>query len=42
MTADPRVVACTAAMPDGTGISKVQPRLLIERGTPHLRATRWT
>jgi 1-deoxy-D-xylulose-5-phosphate synthase len=26
MERDPRVVACTAAMPDGTGIAKVQPR----------------
>ncbi len=26
MDRDPRVVACTAAMPDGTGISKVLPR----------------
>jgi 1-deoxy-D-xylulose-5-phosphate synthase len=26
MARDPKVVACTAAMPDGTGIAKVQPR----------------
>ncbi len=26
MTRDPKVVACTAAMPDGTGISKVLPK----------------
>ncbi len=26
MTQDPKVVACTAAMPDGTGISKVLPK----------------
>lgn len=26
MERDPRVVACTAAMPDGTGLSKVMPR----------------
>src|SRR5690606_19917450 len=26
MERDPKVVACTAAMPDGTGLSKVMPR----------------
>ncbi len=26
MTVDPKIVACTAAMPDGTGISKVAPK----------------